>query len=106
MECLEGWKDLYEPLFEYVEEYNKGKPKEEQLEVVQVKQKFGMLEFYVDGKIPQKFKDLRSQMRAKSMTTCEVCGKEGKQRSVHGWIYTRCDDCFDKLMETKGLKRK
>lgn len=41
VECGEGWYPLIKPIFEYIEEYNKNKEKEEdKMKVLQCKEKF------------------------------------------------------------------
>lgn len=77
--------------FENQSEENKALIKEpSRFGVVQVKQKFGGLRYYVShyteelGKLISLFEDL-------SYETCEVCGRLGKTRSG-GWIETLCDE--------------
>ena len=87
----DGWFHLLWRLCEDIEplvaEYDKetGRP----FEVVQVKEKFGGLRFYVEHAndvIHQRIELAELQ----SLETCEVCGKPGVRRSG-GWIQTLCD---------------
>ena len=64
--------------------------------VVQVKEKFGTLRYYVDiatgtsREDVEKVYRLISEAEAKSEVTCEVCGEPGKLRQG-GWIKCLCD---------------
>ena len=40
VECGQGWRELYNPIFKYIEEYNKDKPDEEKIHPLQVKEKW------------------------------------------------------------------
>jgi len=59
-----------------------------QFEVVQVKQKFGGLRFYVHGS-SEAIHELINKAEAESFKTCEVCGNKGRIRPG-GWIMTLC----------------
>lgn len=59
-------------------------------EVLQVKEKFGGLRFYVNGSndaIHQRILAAQEE----SFHTCEICGQPGELREV-GWIKTTCDE--------------
>ena len=58
--------------------------------VVQVKEKFGTLRFYVNGATEEQHHYI-SFAEAMSSRTCETCGKPGK-RLGRGWIYTACEE--------------
>lgn len=68
------------------------------VKVIQVKEKFGTLRYYVDytqGTSSDDYHKIESLIREteiKSGETCEFCGKPGQERS-DGWIKTLCDDC-------------
>ena len=94
LEIGDGWLSLVKPLFAYIEEYNK--TAETPIEVVQVKEKFGGLRFYVHHSTPE-LDDMIEQAEMKSYTTCEYCGKPGKTRSKNHWLCTLCKDCAKKL---------
>ena len=91
-ECGDGWFDLIDELCGNIQRYIDQNPRLNvpQVEVEQVKEKFGTLRFYVRGG-----DDLTRGMIwfAESMSgrICETCGKPGKRRG-HGWIYTACDE--------------
>lgn len=48
VECGKGWDKLIKPLFDYIESYNQNKNDEDKIQVLQVKEKFGGLRFYVN----------------------------------------------------------
>ncbi len=79
-----GWVPLVSDL---INEIRKVAP---ETEVLQVKEKFGGLRFYV-GSTPRKVHDLISEAEAASFTICEMCGNPGKPRPG-GWIKTLCDE--------------
>jgi hypothetical protein len=91
-ECGDGWFDLIDELCDSIQRYIDQNPSLNvpQVEVEQVKEKFGTLRFYVSGG-----DDLTLGMIwfAESMSgrICETCGKPGKRRG-HGWIYTACNE--------------
>jgi hypothetical protein len=61
-----------------------------QFEVLQVKEKFGGLRFYVNCRNDS----IRQRIEAaiqESFHTCEVCGQPGKLRE-DSWIKTLCDE--------------
>lgn len=79
-----GWHGIVQPLLDYCEKHN--------IEVMQVKEKFGTLRFYSrpwqsDGP----FETMVSEAESRSERTCEWCGAEGKRRPG-GWIKTLCDE--------------
>lgn len=58
--------------------------------VVQVKEKFGTLRFYVIGATDAQYNYI-SFAEAMSGRICETCGKPGK-RLGGGWLYTACEE--------------
>lgn len=57
--------------------------------IVQIKEKFGGLRFYVDGGTTEHHNYI-SFAEALSNRTCEVCGAPGEHRN-DGWVKTLCD---------------
>jgi hypothetical protein len=57
--------------------------------IVQVKEKFGSLRFYINGGTPEMYNYI-SFAEAMSGRTCEVCGAPGKSRN-NGWIKVLCN---------------
>lgn len=59
------------------------------VKIVQVKEKFGTLRFYVDG-ADAEINGMIRMAENVSCYTCEVCGNPGKRTSA-GWIQTLCE---------------
>ena len=101
VECDKGWKDLYQPVLDYVTEYNKDKDGENKIEVHQVKEKFGGLRIYLSKYTPE-IRKMIDEAEEKSYNTCEICGKHIKKPIVENhWIYSMCRNCFRKDEERK-----
>ena len=63
--------------------------------ILQIKEKFGALRFYVghiDAGLEDKVFDLINAAEEKSKTICDVCGKQGKRLNINGWSATRCEE--------------
>ena len=58
--------------------------------VVQVKEKFGTLRFYIQAGTDAHYNYI-SFAEAMSGVTCETCGRPGK-RLGRGWVYTACEE--------------
>lgn len=97
VECYEGWRSLYEPLIQAIENH--------QGEVLQVKEKFGALRVYyrLPTGTPEEVKQRLFQMKsdAENMSTliCEVCGESGELIEQQGWYRVRCKEHLDYLPE-------
>jgi hypothetical protein len=66
-------------------------------EVIQVKEKFGGLRFYINegtSEIHQRI----AKAELESMKICEVTGKPGKLRNDIGWYRTLCDEEYNKII--------
>jgi hypothetical protein len=88
-ECGDGWFELIYNLCERIEQI--GYPID--FEVVQVKEKFGGLRFYVHNGTDEIYK-LISEAEAISYKTCEQCGAPASEtQDTHGWISTLCEKC-------------
>lgn len=63
-------------------------------DLLQVKEKFGGLRFYITGGQPDAVNKLVSDAEDASYRTCQDCGNPGK---THGgsWIRTVCDKCCE-----------
>lgn len=70
--------------------------------IVQVKEKFGGLRFYIDEGSDEMYK-LISDTENQSYETCEVCGNEGKLRTDIGWYLTLCDEHYTLKLQNKKL---
>lgn len=94
IQCGDGWFDLIETLCSNIQSYidnNKERdPSIKQVEVLQIKEKFGSLRFYASGGNATTGGMI---WFAESMSTkiCEVCGKPGK-RIGGGWVRTLCEE--------------
>ncbi len=75
-----GWHKLIDKLYDRL-------PKN--VEVLQVKEKFGGLRFYI-GAATEDIHNFIAEVERESYTICEVCGEPGKPRDLP-WILTLCD---------------
>jgi hypothetical protein len=89
-----GWSKLINNLYD-------AKPRETQ--VLQVKEKFSSLHFYVSNG-PEWYQDLIDYYEDKSNKICEQCGKPGRIRENRNWILTLCDECDSKDNNCKCIK--
>lgn len=94
-QCGDGWYDIIDSLAEYIER----QPVD--MQVVQVKEKFGMLRFYYtitnseDEGYSHMINGAVQFAKEISAHVCEECGDNGEHRKDGGWFRTRCDSCFD-----------
>jgi len=88
IECGDGWfhiiNNLCFSIYNYCEHNKIEFP-----DVVQIKEKFGTLRFYIHGG-NETISQLISFAEYMTETTCEVCGNIGKTRG-RGWVRTVCD---------------
>jgi hypothetical protein len=75
-----GWSKILDKLYDL-------KPRN--VYVMQVKEKYGGLRFYI-GSADKEFFDAIDAAEKESFNTCEVCGELGKPRDL-GWILTLCE---------------
>ena len=61
--------------------------------VLQIKEKFGTLRFYLAGRHDELGKAAVTEAEAESARTCELCGGPGYLRTRNSWLRTVCDDC-------------
>ena len=78
-----GWVGIINNLYD-------AKPKG--VYVVDVKEKYGTLRFYVGG-APEWYFDLIHYYEHRSGEICEICGAKGETVSRGGWLKTVCDKC-------------
>jgi hypothetical protein len=81
----QGWRSLVEPLIELC--------KQADVPILQVKEKYGGLRFYV-GAAPDEVHAAIEAAEEASLSTCEVCGNTGTLMG-RGWFKTRCQDHKD-----------
>lgn len=80
-----GWNDIILDLHEKLVE-----EAPEDYYIVQVKEKFGTLRYYV-GPMTEAGFDYIQEAEMLSAVTCEQCGRPGTLRSDRGWLRTLCD---------------
>lgn len=94
IECESGWKKLYEPIIEYIVEYNKTH-EDNPIKIHQIKEKFGGLRFYTNY-YTEELDRMIDKAEDESYNVCEICGKHIDQPIVkHHWIYPFCKECFN-----------
>lgn len=96
VECGDGWKGLIQPIFDYIEKYNLDKSEEEKIEILQVKEKFGGLRFYVNFE-DEVLSEMIRNAENESYLVCENCGSREDVGHTQGWITTCCFDCATKM---------
>lgn len=84
LSCVgDGWARFINNLYDAKPNY---------VSVIQVKEKYGLLHFYVSS-APDWYFDLIDHYEQESCKTCEVCGKPGRLRTDRMWLLTLCDKC-------------
>jgi hypothetical protein len=73
-------------------------------QVVQIKEKFGGLRFYLDTDDQERLaRSIIAKYEAEAERTCELCGKPGHTRNyTKYYIRTVCDECQTKKDKTNG----
>lgn len=98
-ECRDGWFQLLYDLSSDLMRIS-AEAAIEPPEVVQVKEKYGGLRYYVDGGNNDTEHRI-DQAEAESEYICEVCGQAGEIRST-GWIQTLCDEHYENRTGENG----
>ena len=94
--CIgQGWFNIVADLSNKIEEVIKDLPNKEEFQVVQVKEKFAQLRYYMDKQTPE-IRKLIQEATELSGETCEECGKPGKLDNTRFWVVTCCSDCSKK----------
>jgi len=91
VECGDGWYWLIDQLCNSLQRYIDSNNKE-QIEAVQIKEKYGTLCFYADG-IEEFTQGMIWLAESMSGDVCELCGSTNNVTQSTGWIMTRCDKC-------------
>ena len=103
IECGHGWKSLYQPIIDYVEEWNKSH--ESKIEITQIKEKFAGLRIYVDNPT-EELKQMIYEAESKSFYTCEECGSTENIGTIGGgWYRTLCRNCAQEQVNKTGKSR-
>ena len=95
-----GWFGILYELGEKLEPELEKMPKENRARLVQIKEKFAGLAFYLRGKSTDKIRKIVSEASKKSRKTCERCGKRGRLSNL-GWLLTLCDECHDQRIKER-----
>jgi ketosteroid isomerase-like protein len=94
-EVGDGWRDLVERAVSRIAlAVRELSP--HAVEIVQIKQKFGGIRIYwharrIPDAVASRIEEAVDVAEARSLTTCEVCGEEGKPWHDHGWLSTCCE---------------
>jgi len=83
-----GWYQIVKDLIEDLIELGWDK------QVVQVKEKFGGLRFYINEG-SREIHDRISEAEKLSHEICEICGKKGEMRTDIGWYSTLCKEHYE-----------
>jgi len=92
----DGWYDLVDKLCSDIVKMENG----DKVVVIQAKEKFGGLRFYVNSATSEIFERI-DEAEEESFKVCEWCGKPGKLRMKRHWI-TLCDSCWAKRKKELG----
>ena len=88
-----GWWPIINPIFERIQQLN---AEGADIKIIQVKEKFGDLCFYVQN-APEEIHNMISDAQKRCARTCEDCGQPAQQIvGEQEWIYTLCADCLRK----------
>lgn len=92
IDTLDGWFWIISNLCEKLQ-YDIDVNKESQIYVLEIKEKFGGLRFYVDIASDKQY-DIISFAEYLSLSICEICGStEAKVISVNKTFMSRCHNC-------------
>jgi hypothetical protein len=69
-------------------------------EVIQVKEKFGGLRFYINEGTDEIHQRI-GEAELESMKTCEITGRPGKLRTDIGWYRTLCGEEYERCLKIK-----
>ena len=87
IQCGAGWYPILVRLEERLGEIDPD------YRVLQIKEKFGTLRFYLAGQYDELGKAAVAEAEAEAARTCELCGSRGHLRTRTSWLRTLCDDC-------------
>lgn len=99
--CNDGWYNLIDNLCKEIQDYIDN-TNSEQVEVVQLKEKFGTLRFYTNHSDDTIYSFIE-KAELLSSKTCEICGTTKNIGTTLGWIITCCENCSKTL--NRGWKR-
>lgn len=99
IECGDGWKEIIQPILDYVDNYNIDKSEEERITISQIKEKFGTLRVYVNNGT-EELREIIRNAEHESSITCEFCGSKENIGHTLGWITTCCEKCIKQLADS------
>jgi len=101
-QCGNGWYKIIDEASNKLETLILKEPKETRsfFAASTVKEKYGTLRIYMISQTREMI-EIISKALHESEKTCEECSKPGYIRNINNWFFTRCDQCFDKLRESK-----
>lgn len=80
--CGSGWLKLIDEVYDKLPH---------DLHINQAYQKWGILMFDLEGE-DEEFTKFLEDIENKSSETCEICGIEGNEVTIKGWVHTRCEN--------------
>lgn len=83
-------------LFEFSSKFEKIERNDIKVDLIQVKEKFGTLRFYIHGG-DEYINGMISLAENMSYHTCEKCGTTENIGRTKGWISVLCEDCAKRL---------
>lgn len=92
-----GWWPILDKALALIEDIRQDG---QQVDILQVKEKFGGLRIYVSD-LSQEEDDSLQNIVDESLKTCQICGQPGKLRAG-GWWLTLCDTHNAERKEQKG----
>jgi hypothetical protein len=95
-DCGDGWYKIIDKLSAVLEKINQNLKPDEQIQAIQVKEKFGGLRYYINFYPYEYNTELSAAVKhaeEESQKTCEGCGASGTLRCTNGWYKIRCDQC-------------
>ena len=97
IECGKGWFPLIEPIINYIDKYNKDKENpDEQIQILQIKEKFGSLRFYTSFGNDELFRMI-DEAEKESESVCEFCGSRVNVGETQGYYMTCCRKCVKEM---------
>ena len=98
-DCKDGWfsliEDICEKLEPLIEEFIKENYYEIYPAVSAIKEKFGILQFYMTTATDEMYRIIEAYSQ-KSQFICEICCEKGQIRSHKGISLVRCNKCYSK----------
>lgn len=101
IECGKGWIPLIKPIIEYIDNYNSNKEEEEQICIMQIKEKWSTLQIYVSFGTDELF-DMINKAEEESAHVCEFCGSKKNIGTTQGYYMTTCHTCVKNMAIENG----